>query len=83
MTRFEDLFKIPRRFYDDHRWRDLDTPRAWKETKRHVWIDPSDPALLELVSDAEHYAHPYGPDDGPQLATAARALLRAFNSKED
>ena len=70
--------RIPRHFFDDHRWRDLPTPAVRRETRRHYWIDPEDPAVPELVNDAEFYAHAYGPDT-PGLRTAAIALLKALD----
>jgi hypothetical protein len=56
------LIRIPRRFYDDHRDRELDTPVAVKATKRHVWIDLNDGHVPELISDAAYYADENGPD---------------------
>lgn len=72
-----DLIRIPLAFYDDHQARDLDTPEMVKRTKRHGYIRADDPALPELLDDARHYAHPYGPDT-PGLRTAAKALIRAI-----
>ena len=73
--------RIPRLFYEDHEDRDLDTPVAIKTTKRHVWIDPADPALGELLSDARYYSDPYGFD--PEcfgLCMSARATAKAIES---
>lgn len=50
------LIKLPRRFFDDHAERDLDTPKVVKSTRRHYFIASDDPALPELASDAEYYA---------------------------
>lgn len=50
-----NLIKIPKRFFDDHRERDLDTPRVMKATKSNYWISKNDPAISELISDAEYY----------------------------
>jgi LPS sulfotransferase NodH len=49
------LARIPRRFFDDHRERDLPTPEVVKSTSMHYWIDLEDPAVPELLSDAEFY----------------------------
>lgn len=73
------LINVPKVFIEDHRDRDLDTPIIHAKTARHFRIDPADPAMPELISDAEYYAGPYGPDAAPPgLASAARALLRAL-----
>jgi hypothetical protein len=76
------LLRIPRRFYEDHDERALPTPAVVKFTKTHIWIDADDAALDELRSDAEHYAHRYGPDQCPPgLIPAARALLAALDKR--
>lgn len=54
-----ELIRLPLAFYDDHEARDLDTPAAVKRTKSHVWIDADDPAVPELLNDAEFYAEEY------------------------
>ncbi len=71
--------RIPRYFYDDHRDRGLDTPVALRVTKRHVWVDPADPAIPELISDARYYSDYNGMDPcffG--LVSSARATVRAL-----
>lgn len=72
--------RIPRRFYEDHLWRDLPTPIALRETKRHVWIDSEDEAVIDLLSDAEHHAEEAMHFDPPMpgLASSARATVRAL-----
>jgi len=50
-----NLIKIPQRFYDDHKERDLESPEIVKETKTHYWIKADDPDIAELKSDAEYY----------------------------
>lgn len=47
--------RIPLRFYQDHKERDLDTPINYSKSKSYVIIDSDDPALAELLSDAEYY----------------------------
>ena len=76
-----NLIRISRGFYYDHRYRDLDTPVALRSTKRHVWIDPSDPALAELLSDAKFYSDPFG--FYPEyfgLCMSARATVKSIEN---
>lgn len=77
----EGAVKIPKTFYEDHKWRDLPTPEAVKETKRNVWVRPDDPALPELRNDAEYYADTQGFDPSTQrtVCRSAKALLRALD----
>jgi hypothetical protein len=72
-----DLIRVPIRFYEDHESRELDTPKAVRFTKRHVFIRRGDPAIPELLNDAQYYAHPYGPDD-LGLKASARATVTAL-----
>lgn len=77
------LVRIPARFYADHMERGLPTPTEQKGTARHVWIDLDDPATAELLSDAEHYAHPYGPDNcSCGLIASAKATVAALRSAD-
>lgn len=78
-----DLMRLPVKFYDDHQERDLDTPVAVRRTKRHVYVDPADPALPELVGDARYYADPVGFDPHIQrtVCRSAQALLRAVQDQ--
>lgn len=48
--------KIPDRFYIDHMDRSLATPEDIGSFKNHALIRADDPALPELLNDAEHYA---------------------------
>ena len=50
--------RIPRRFYIDHRERDLPTPVDHGGGKSYVLVNCDDPALPELLDDAKYYAHP-------------------------
>jgi hypothetical protein len=50
-----NLIKLPKRFFYDHKDRDLDTPTIVKENKRNVWVSASDPHLCELKQDAVYY----------------------------
>ncbi|MCK5316342.1 MAG: hypothetical protein KAJ55_00430 [Anaerolineales bacterium] len=70
-----DLIRIPRSFFDDHEARGLDTPKIQGQNKRFVWVDRKDESFDELVTDAEYYTDPYGPDDCPEMVSAARRLL--------
>ena len=76
--------RIPRRFYEDHEWRDLPTPPAVRGTVHHVWIDPSHPDTTELANDAAYYAHEYGPEiedsHGRNLQIAAKKTVQILNS---
>lgn len=75
------LLWIPKRFFDDHRDRDLPTPVVIRETARHYFIRADDPALPELQDDARYYAGPDAPDMSPAgLSGAARALLKALKA---
>jgi hypothetical protein len=75
------LIRIPLKFYRDHFERELPTPVPLKQTARYVWIDTNDPAFDELVDDAEHYAHRWGPDGCPDMVAAAKSLLRIINKR--
>lgn len=72
--------KLPPAFYEDHDERDLPTPEDIGKAKSYVLVRADDPALGELLDDAEHYAHPWGPDaEGLSgLKASARATVRAI-----
>lgn len=53
MTR---TIRIPARFIDDHFERGLATPEDSSKSDHHAVIQADDPAVPELLSDAEHYA---------------------------
>jgi hypothetical protein len=73
--------KIPDRFYIDHMERSLPTPEDIGSFKNHALIRADDAALGELLSDAEHYAHPSGPDAAPRgVITSAKATVRAIRN---
>ena len=78
----EKLIKIPKRFYDDHYERDLESPLIVKETKTHYWISADDEHLNELYTDAEFYSAPYV-DARPGdylwgIVVSARATVKAI-----
>jgi hypothetical protein len=69
---------IPKGFYRDHVERDLPAPPIVRETKAAIWIDPTHPDYAELLDDANHYAHPWGPDSCPDIVRMAKAMLKAI-----
>lgn len=58
----DNLVCLPPSFFDDHCERDLPTPKVVAPRGVSYWVSIKDPALTELLSDAEHYAHRDGPD---------------------
>jgi hypothetical protein len=73
--------KIPDRFYIDHMERALPTPEDVGTFKNHALIRADDPCIRELLSDAEHYAHPSGPDAAPRgVIASAKATVRAIRN---
>lgn len=76
-----DLIRLPKRFFDDHAERDLDTPAIVRETKAHYFVRANDPALDELREDAEFYAAEHGPDLlPPGLKASAHATFAALSA---
>lgn len=75
----EARVEIPRVFFDDHAERELPTPEIVGRSLGRYVIRRDDPALPELINDAEYYAHPDGPDEAPRgLKRAAQNLLDAL-----
>ncbi len=74
----QGIIRIPRSFYDDHADRGLDTPEPVKASARFVWIRGNDPALPELINDAEFYADPSGPDEADHVVRWAKSLIAAL-----
>lgn len=80
--------RIPFVFYQDHRERDLDTPVNYAKSKSYAVIDSDDPALPELISDAEYYASDDGYVDPVMwescrgIVLSARATLKAIREAE-
>jgi len=73
--------KVPDRFYIDHMERALPTPKDVGNLRNHAVIRVDDPALGELLDDAEHYAHPSGPDAAPRgVIASAKATVRAIRN---
>ena len=79
MTTASKKIRVPSYFYVDHLERDLDTPADLGKCKTHAVVSADDPHLGELLDDAEHYAHPSGPDAcGKGLIMSATATVRAI-----
>lgn len=80
MTMASEFYTIPTKFFRDHRDRDLPTPAIAKSLAKRYVIARDDPALPELIADAEYYADPVGFDPLVQqtVCRAAQALLRAI-----
>ena len=49
------VYKLPPKFYWDHRSRELPSGEVVKETSRHVHVRLTDEERDELLSDAEYY----------------------------
>ena len=76
-----EMLKIPKKFYDDHFFRDLPSPKILKETKTHYFICTQDKALLnELEDDADHYSKSDGFIVEKGLIQSARATLKKLQS---
>lgn len=75
------LVRLPWRFFVDHDERALPTPEIVRSTKAHAFVSVDDPALSELLDDARHYAHPYGPDNCPLgIIASAKATVKAIEA---
>ena len=79
MIKETEMIRIPKRFVDDHADRDLDTPVILRQNKTSYYIDPSDEALPELISDAWHYVDCIDEPDCRWLVGAAARLLGALS----
>jgi hypothetical protein len=74
--------RLPATFYYDHQDRDLPTPYPVHTTKRHVYVAADDADLLELLSDARHYASDQGWDPSLRgLQASARATIKAIEGR--
>jgi len=78
------LIKLPKRFFQDHKERDLDTPTVVKENSRNVWVNANDPHLAELRADADYYSDMWDIGGFDQwvfgLARSAKATLKAIDN---
>lgn len=70
--------KLPKYFFDDHSERDLETPEILRVTPTHYIVDPADPALDELLDDAEYYATAIFEREYMGLVSSARATVKAI-----
>lgn len=68
------IVRLPRRFYDHRRTRDLPVPEAARDSHRYVWVDHEDEHFDELVADAKIYARSAS---AGYLRTEAQDLLDA------
>jgi len=75
------LIRVPERFYVDHMERALPTPEDVGNRRSHAMIRADDPALGELLDDAEHYAYPhmFGREYAG-LVASAKATVRAIRN---
>ena len=48
--------RLPSRFLDDHYDRGLPTPKDIGNSQTYALVRSDDPAICELLDDAEHYA---------------------------
>ena len=76
------LIKLPKRFFQDHKERDLDTPTVVKENSRNVWVNANDPHLAELRADADYYSDMWDMGGFDQwvfgIARSAKATVEAI-----
>ena len=72
------VYKLPPRFYYDHRNRDLPSGEIVKETSNYVFVELTDDEKDELVSDARYYVEEssHMPNHLQGLIASARATLR-------
>jgi hypothetical protein len=76
------LVKLPKFFLNDHEDRDLPTPVVMKATKTHYFVRLQDPALPELLDDANYYTACIGrmTSETFGLCMSARATARAIKA---
>lgn len=72
--------RIPDKFYVDHMERGRPTPADIGRCRTHAVVRADDPALGELLDDAEHYAVPPTPDCSRGLILSAVATVRAIRN---
>jgi hypothetical protein len=76
----KNTIRIPAKFYVDHAERSLPTPVDFGTSPRYALVKADDPALGELLSDAEHYAVPPCPDCSRGLISSAATTVRAIRN---
>jgi hypothetical protein len=69
---------LPRKFYWDHFERDLPTPEMVQSTKTSILVEDADPALTDLLEDAEYYASDAMDQLPPGLKSSAKATVNAI-----
>ena len=75
------LIKVGQVFFTDHEERALPTPVVYRISRSHYWIAEDDPAIGELLNDAEFYSHRDGPDGAPfGVVVSARALVKTLTA---
>ena len=73
--------RIPDRFYVDRMERALPLPEDLGKCRTHAIVSADDPNLWKLLSDAEYYADPSGPDLAPRsVVMSAKATVRAIRN---
>ena len=81
-----DMYRIPKRYYQDHVDCDCEAPAIIKATKQHFFISTDEPEeLAELRSRAQYYvdmgalgAFDFG---GSGLVASARATLKVIGTE--
>ena len=80
------LIKLPKRFFQDHKERDLETPVIGKENSRNVWVNANDPYLAELKADADYYSDMWDMGGFDKwvfgIARSAKATVKAIEAIE-
>jgi hypothetical protein len=69
---------LPRLFYWDHLERDLPTPEMVQSNKAHIIVNRDDPAMNDLLEDAEFYASDAMDQLPPGLKSSAKATVNAI-----
>lgn len=78
-----NLVKIPPRFWQDRQERDLPMPHVVRADKGGYYVDPDDPAMSDLESDADYYATAKKDEmDGDLggLIASSRATIRSIQN---
>lgn len=72
---------LPVTFFSDRAERDLPMPKIVKRKGRHVRVAANDPALTDMLSDAEYYSDVVkasGDSSYLGLQSSARATVKAI-----
>lgn len=84
MTGATRVYRLPRKFYEDHAARDLPSgrPGALTGASRYVFVELDQAAYDEILHDAEHYASDQGWDQHLSgLRASARATARRLRGE--